>query len=122
MRLDLPWPISLNSAYVAGTNRRTGRKGRYLTKEARAYKALVQQLCLPVLARYDCPFRGGLEVSVAYYPPHNRRWDMSNFNKLLFDCFTEVGIYRDDSQIEELHQFKREKAIPGRVQIRIVEL
>ena len=91
------FPPSTNTAYV------NGRKGRHLSKKARAYKD-----------RATLVFRGNIPtddfycVSIHLHPPTLTKRDCGNYEKLITDCMTG-HIYNDDSQIKELHIFMHHK-------------
>lgn len=49
------------------------------------------------------------------YPPDNRKRDLDNALKVLFDSFEMAGVYEDDSQIKELHAKMMPVLKPGKV-------
>ena len=91
-RVELPWPVSVNRYW-----RRAG-KHIHTSTEARQYRARVGQLVR------DCHRFGTARIAVAVvaYPPDNRRRDLDNIGKVLWDALQHAGIYTDDSQIREI--------------------
>lgn len=45
---------------------------------------------------------GMLEVIIDLYPPDNRKRDIDNTVKALFDSLTHAGVWDDDSQVKKL--------------------
>ena len=52
------------------------------------------------------------------YKPHDKRPDIDNLCKLLFDCMTKLGYWNDDSQISKLI-FQKEWADKSGIRIKI---
>lgn len=97
---------------------RGGKRRRILSKKARAYK---QEVGWKLKKYAGNQFDGEVAVDMDYYPPHNRRFDVMNFNKAILDCMSGV-LYKDDSFIVDIRQRKHkpiDKA--GRVVIRVRE-
>ncbi|WP_420370913.1 RusA family crossover junction endodeoxyribonuclease [Klebsiella pneumoniae] len=42
------------------------------------------------------------EVHIVLYPPDQRRRDIDNYNKALFDALTQTGVWEDDSQVKRM--------------------
>ncbi|MCP6623570.1 RusA family crossover junction endodeoxyribonuclease, partial [Klebsiella pneumoniae] len=42
------------------------------------------------------------EVHIVLYPPDQRRRDIDNYNKALFDALTLTGVWEDDSQVKRM--------------------
>ncbi len=55
--------------------------------------------------------RGRVAVKLELYPPDNRRRDIDNTLKCLFDSFTHAGVWEDDSQVKSL-TVEMEDALP----------
>jgi Holliday junction resolvase RusA-like endonuclease len=100
---ELPWPPSLNHYYRHVGPRvlvsRTGR--RYREGAVARLRGLLPK-----------PLDGPVRLVAEFYPPDFRRRDADNLLKIVQDCFTSAGLYHDDSQIAELHVFKREPVPP----------
>jgi Holliday junction resolvase RusA-like endonuclease len=68
------------------------------------------------------PFDGAVEVKVTFYLPRpksvkralpNVRPDIDKTTRSLLDALTSAGVFRDDSQVTDLHARKRYAEIPG---------
>ncbi len=114
IRLDLPWPPSVNKMYA---NVR-GRKVK--TKEARAYQKEVATICRCSGVSRD--FEGAIKVTIEAYPPDRRRRDIDNILKSLLDSIQSGGVYNDDSQIIELFIRKNPSDEVGRVNVFVEEI
>lgn len=116
--MTLPWPPSKNGYW------RTFRNRQILSAKARAYREYVKQWANPDWLL--CPLfgaSGGLKVQLEFYPPTRARYDLDGRPSGLLDALTHVGVWGDDSQIEELSLFKRPcQGKPGKVLVTIEEL
>lgn len=94
IRVDLPWPPSVNR-YWRSVN------GRVLIAAAgRRYRADVE-LVMRLAGRIgigDSP----VIVSIQAFYPDARRRDIDNILKAPLDALTHAGMWDDDSQVEEL--------------------
>ena len=113
MELELPFPPSVNHLW-----RRVGCR-TLLSREGRAYRQRVQKL-LAMPGRM--PIEGRLAVTIEVHPPDRRRRDLDNLQKALLDSVGHAGVYRDDSQIDDLHIRRRECVPGGRVRVRVEPL
>lgn len=102
MRLELPFPPSINSMFPSG---KQGR--RYLSKRGKAYRQEVYALTLEQHGIFK-PLTGPVKASVELLPPDKRKRDIDNYNKALFDSLAHANVFMDDDQIKELHIFMRE--------------
>ena len=68
------------------------------------------------------PFDGPVEVKVTFYLPRPKsvkralpsvRPDIDKTTRSLLDALTSAGVFRDDSQVTDLHARKRYAEIPG---------
>ena len=100
MRIELPFPPTVNNMFPSGKNGR-----RFLSKAGKAYRLAVHA---NVLAQHGIvkPLTGPLSVSVHLIPPDRRKRDIDNYHKALFDSLGAAGVFEDDSQIEVLHVLK----------------
>lgn len=115
INLILPWPVSTN-AYWRNLNGRT-----LISKKGRLFKKAVARAVQWHKAAQHLNSR--LSVEVLLYPPDKRRRDIDNFGtKSILDALQNAGVYRDDSQIDEL-VIKRVRVEKGGVAVvRIWEL
>ena len=94
MRLELPFP-PINNTYYRNV------KGRALiSKKGREYKKLVTDQ----MAHYGLAgkrIKHELIVLVDLHVPDERRRDVDNYGKGLFDALTECKFWLDDSQVKQ---------------------
>ena len=95
-QVKLPWPPSINRYYRHWKNR------MLISAAGRKYRDTVISLCLP---KPDT-ITGPLYVKLEAYPPDNRRRDIDNIMKAVWDSLQHAGIYLDDSQITHMEAFK----------------
>lgn len=101
IELELPIAISENQyrRYVPGCNHpvicAAGRKFHELVKHRFADSG-------------QRKISGAVAVTLEFYPPDNRKRDLDNQFKCLFDSIVKAGCIDDDSCIRELHAYKRE--------------
>jgi len=113
MRIELPWPPSVNRYW-----RRHGHT-IYLSNEGRAYRKNV------VAMLYDQDYDmmiGPIDMVVELHPPTKRLFDVDNFNKGPLDALAYAKVYSDDSQIVHLDIWKREKVKGGMAVVTVQEL
>lgn len=115
IKLTLPYPPSINSYY--------GRKGarQFIKPPGEAYRNDVREI---VEQEGIVPIEGRCTFFMAMYPPDRRRRDMDNVKKALWDALTKAGVWADDSDVVEVHEFKDLERDPdgeGWVEIEIVE-
>lgn len=113
VRLQLPWPVTINR-YWGVT-----RKGiRYVTARGKEYKEDVAwhtYRSLPCC----CPFTAAVRVVIAANPPDNIRRDLDNTLKVLLDALGECGVYEDDFLIADLHITREHVVAGGRVLVQV---
>ena len=85
--------ISVNKMY---------RGRRFLSKEGKDTKYAIG-LELLAMGKFE-PSEAPVALNVIFYVKNNRA-DLDNMLKALLDCLTGI-LYKDDSQITELHIFK----------------
>lgn len=62
---------------------------------------------------------GDVKLEIKYYLGNKKKRDLDNLNKLVLDSMTGI-VYEDDSQIVELHLYKKyDKGNPG-IDIKII--
>jgi Holliday junction resolvase RusA-like endonuclease len=93
--LRLPWDV------LVSDNRRTINR-RVLSSRYREAKWAASMLVMGQVSgerpRYP---DGSLVCRLDFYPPDNRRRDVTNLLKLVMDCMTGI-VYDDDYQVREL--------------------
>lgn len=108
--VELPYPPSINHYW-----RRVGLR-TLISREGRLFR----QRVMAILAALGCePLHGPLAVEVDVHPPDNRRRDLDNCLKSLFDALEHGGAYDDDSQVVRLTIVKREPVMGGKTLVRI---
>jgi crossover junction endodeoxyribonuclease RusA len=120
--ITLPWPPTVNSYYRSP---RSGRlAGRTLISEqGRAYRQAVSE---SVAAAHLGSFTGLVRVTVEAWMPDRRKRDLDNLHKGILDGLTHAGVWKDDSQIDDLRIYRCRAATgelviekPGRVVVTI---
>lgn len=107
-KLCVPYPPVSGNHYIGTT--KTGR--RFVTAKATEYRALIKSIINkpPRLA-------GPVAVRLDTWTPDNRKRDLDNIEKVLFDALTLAGLWIDDSQIIDKHHVRHGKDKPGRIEI-----
>ena len=113
IELELPYPPSVNHYY-----RHVGSQ-TLISREGRRYRERVQADLAALGIR---PLSGRLVVRVEVYPPDNRRRDLDNLQKSLWDALQHGGAYHDDSQIAKFTVERCGLTPSGRVIVRIEEM
>lgn len=92
--LILPWPPSNNTYY------RHARGRNYLSEKAEKFAEEVNS----IIQQHELALKLPQNLSVTIYasPPDNRKRDLDNVFKGLFDALTKAGFWVDDSQIDHL--------------------
>jgi len=114
----LPYPPSVNHAYRVYA-------GRVLISETgRNYQKTVFFEVAQSGITPELPFFGDdrLRVSIFVYPPDNRQRDLDNLGKLLLDGMEKAGVYKNDSQIDNLTFIRCWVEKPGHVKVLIRNL
>ncbi len=109
--LVLPYPPSLNRLY------RTVRGRPILSKEARQYRAAVQQQLAGMRLKASS---SPVALSIALYRPR-RAGDADNALKALLDALNGL-LWVDDSQIVEIHLWRRDDKARPRVELLVEEV
>jgi Holliday junction resolvase RusA-like endonuclease len=52
------------------------------------------------------PIQGRLSVTMSFYAPNARKYDISNFVKTTEDALTKARVWVDDEQIDEEHLYR----------------
>lgn len=102
MRIELPYPPTVNTMFPTGKNGR-----RYLSAKGKAYRQEVYRLVLEQHGIFK-PYTGRISATVELTPPDKRKRDIDNYNKALFDALGYANVYMDDEQIKRLYIEMRE--------------
>jgi len=113
VRLELPFPISVNQYY--GTVRRGAFCKVYVTPRGKSYRVEVENLLESVIE----PLRGRIHMKVALHAATRRKYDIDNPMKCLLDALTHAGVWEDDEQVDRLLIERGEKIKGG---LAVVEL
>jgi Holliday junction resolvase RusA-like endonuclease len=104
----LPVPPSANEYWAVGNNR------LYVTAKAKAYKEEVA-----LLLRGAVPLKGRVAVNFSVFRPR-ACGDLDNYNKVMFDALQGL-IYKNDSQIVEIHSFRKDDKHNPRVELLVYD-
>jgi crossover junction endodeoxyribonuclease RusA len=108
IELNLPFPPSVNQIWRS-------YKGRtVLSKKAREFRQQVSMIA----SNIPCIKKGGVRVDINIHPPDRRKRDLDNLLKSLLDSLNGKA-YGDDSQVDEIHIYRKEKVKGGMADIRI---
>jgi Holliday junction resolvase RusA-like endonuclease len=100
-------PISTNALY---------RGRRFLTKEGKEAK---EAMAWEVASQWKEPITDqDIALNIIFYVKNNRR-DLDNCLKATLDCLTGL-IWKDDSQVVELHVYKEIDAANPRIEISFI--
>lgn len=111
---SLPYPPSANRYY------RHSRGFNYISKEGKEYREKVKDLIKLINLKINLKCRVSITVYIA--PPDNRRRDIDNIGKALFDALTYSGFWADDSQVDAMKFVRCRKVKAGRLFIKVREL
>lgn len=101
MKLTLPFPPSVNTYWRAPN--RGPLAGRHLISAAgRKYQSDACAAIIEQLRRLPKPSATAAAVEIILFPPDQRRRDLDNYNKALFDALTHAGVWEDDSQVKKM--------------------
>ena len=89
-----------------------------MSERGRRYKQNVALACAPIVSD---PLACEIALTLDVFPPDNRRRDLDNVLKAIFDALGDAGIYEDDSQIKHLDATMRGKVRGGLIAFRIDE-
>lgn len=121
----IPWPPSVNHYWrhwwdkrlnhgLGGIRHSVSDKGKRFRRLAGQYVALFHRL--------SAPLEGPLGVAVEWAPPDRRQRDMDNLHKSVWDALQKAGVYADDHQIRERHEFMGAVVPNGLARIAIWQL
>ena len=100
MKLTLPFPPSVNTYWRSPNS--GPLKGRTLiSAKGRAFQSEASAAIVEQLRRLPKPSTAPAVVEIVLFPPDQRRRDLDNYNKALFDALTHAGVWEDDSQVKK---------------------
>jgi len=108
MNVTLPYPPSINHYW-----RRVGNK-TLISRQGRQYK---HDAALSARAAGLTPLTGPVTVTLTVYRPR-RSGDLDNVQKPLLDALNGIA-WNDDSQVVELHAYRKEDKLRPRAEVAI---
>ena len=113
VRLELPYPPSVNSYWRANGHR------RFISKEGVAF---TREVDLIIKMSKVKSFEGKrLAISVVIHPRSKRKFDLDNTLKAILDALMKAGMYNDDSQIGYIEIARGEAVKKGKAVINLNE-
>ena len=114
MKFTFPYPPTLNTLYA------TFRGRRIKSSAGKKYEKDVGKI---VLMTADTErLLGSVFVEILVYPPDNRRRDLDNIVKIIFDSLGKANVFSDDSQIDHFTVIRKNKAKHGYVKVLVQEI
>jgi len=106
IRLDLPYPPSVNTYW------RSNGKRRYISP---AGVKFTEEVSLIVKMQKPKTFADKqVAISVMIHPRSKRKFDLDNTLKAILDALMKAGMYDDDSQIEYIEIARGEQVDGGK--------
>lgn len=106
IRLDLPYPPSVNTYW------RSNGKRRYISP---AGVKFTEEVSLVVKMQKPKTFADKqVAISVMIHPRSKRKFDLDNTLKAILDALMKAGMYDDDSQIEYIEIARGEQVDGGK--------
>lgn len=116
IKIILPTPPSINSYWQHGRSGHT-----YLSVKAKQFR----QNTIDIVSKtkyFDLKTNKRLIYICDYFPPDRRTRDLDNIHKSIMDGLTHAGVYIDDSQIDEMHCYRKQIVKKGKVEITLIEV
>jgi crossover junction endodeoxyribonuclease RusA len=120
LTLVLPWPLSANHSKVP-----IQRDGKVFMVSAKATRQYYKDVWAVVCTAAQIGQAWGfarcfrLAVTLEVFPPTKGRFDICNAEKLVVDALVKAGVLADDSNIDEMHLFRRSVFAGGKVVVTI---
>jgi len=108
IKLQFPYPPSVNSYWLQSGNR------RYISKRGVEFKTAVANICKGLPSFGDDP----IEMSIILFPRDKRLLDIDNCCKAILDSM-QGHLYNDDQQVWKLTIERGEKIKHGGCQVTI---
>ena len=109
--LQLPWPPSNNRYW------RHSRGIHYISDWGKRYRKEVIEIIQQ--QQLDIKITPRIRIAIHAAPPDNRKRDLDNLPKAVFDALTSAGFWLDDGQIDDM-RIKRCQAIKGGMLVLVV--
>lgn len=114
MKLILPWPPSVNKAYMPFRSR------IIKTKIARTYfDDISEDIFYKKIPSFG---KARLKVLIKCYAPNTAAYDLANLDKILMDTIEKSGLFKNDNQIDDIRYRRMFVKPPGFVQVIIQEI
>lgn len=117
MKINLPWPPSVNHYWFIVACKGGGRK--VIGKKGKVFREEVREI---FGAHNEKQQVGRLSVRIEAYPPDRRKRDLDNLLKATLDALEQAGAYEDDSQIDDLRIIRKDVCKPGKLEITVEEI
>lgn len=139
IRLELPWPPSVNHYWkprarlpsikeLVSAPKDPRALYHWLSKRVRGYKYMPkeaerwrEEVVTIVRPKINTGLRGQLHCRLELFPP-NSRCDFDNYNKPIFDALEHAGVYQNDRQIRACLIRMRPIVPGGRVRLTIANI
>ncbi len=108
------YPPTVNNYYVKT------QRGIYISKKGKEFREKLIKDALEQVANMKA-LRCRLAVEIVAWPPDNRRRDLDNIKKSLFDAITHAGLWEDDSLIDQDFTYRGSPVKDGRLYIKVSE-
>ncbi|SMG61743.1 crossover junction endodeoxyribonuclease RusA [Cedecea sp. NFIX57] len=92
--LKLPWPPSNNRYW------RHSRGRHFISDWGKRYRKEVIEIIQA--AKLDINITPRIRITIHAAPPDNRKRDLDNLPKAVFDALTSAGFWLDDGQIDDM--------------------
>ena len=116
LRLTLPHPPTANKRLILAK----GKRRMILAQSFRDYYAKVAVIVNLKKPKKFKPFDGPVVLTVYWHPPDKRKRDQDNVLKAIKDSLTKARIWKDDSQVKEMHMYTCEPdRLKGKVNVEI---
>lgn len=118
LRIDLPFPVSLNTYYKKFRNR------LMISEDGRKFRDRVIKIIQKRTEGHRFADTARLSLSVRLITPDKRKRDLDNFcGKALQDALQHSGLFKDDSQIDHCNYIRGEVSKDDpRVEVYLVDL
>lgn len=118
LRIDLPFPVSLNTYYKKFRNR------LMISEDGRKFRDQVIKIIQKRTEGHRFADDARLSLSVRLITPDRRKRDLDNFcGKALQDALQHSGLFKDDSQIDHCNYIRGEVSKDDpRVEVYLVDL